>query len=269
MPRQFTLEYIQYSCGKLSCPAKKPSAHRHTSLKVAVFSDEQNTVFRDRKEFTGSIFKQLEGTYAYLQLCNQNRSVIQGLARADFWDYPEFVIREALLNALIHRDYSFSGSIIINVNDKSMEFTSIGGLLPGLLPDDIRNGISQLRNRKLADIFLRLNYIESYGSGIRRIFAHYDKCSEKPHIVTTLNSFKITLPNMNEPPKHDIPKAAINPQMQQMLEFISEKHDITEEELQEKLGIKRTRLYSLSTQMANMGLIKISGRGKRKKFIII
>ena len=40
-------------------------------------------------------------------------------------------MREALLNALVHRDYSFSGSIIINVNDSCMEFISIGGLLPG------------------------------------------------------------------------------------------------------------------------------------------
>ena len=45
---------------------------------------------------------------------------------------PEEALREALLNALVHRAYSFSGSIIINVNDERMEFISIGGLLPGL-----------------------------------------------------------------------------------------------------------------------------------------
>ncbi|MCL1810014.1 MAG: putative DNA binding domain-containing protein, partial [Clostridiales bacterium] len=130
----------------------------HT-VKVAVFSDGGNTVFRDRKEFTGSVFAQLEETFAYLQLCNQNRSVINGLARTDYWDYPEEALREALVNALIHRDYSFSGSIIINVNEKRIEFISVGGLLAGLLPEDILNGISQLRNRNLADAFLRLNII--------------------------------------------------------------------------------------------------------------
>jgi len=76
---------------------------------------------------------------------NQNRSVIDGLTRADYWDYPKDATREALLNALIHRDYSFSGSVIINVNDTCIEFISLDGLLPGLSPEDFRSGISQLR----------------------------------------------------------------------------------------------------------------------------
>jgi ATP-dependent DNA helicase RecG len=168
----------------------------HT-IKVAVFADEQNTVFRDRKEFTGSIFEQLEDTFNYLQLCNRNKSVIDGLTRKDFWDYPKDAIREALLNALIHRDYGFSGSIIINVNDSCMELISIGGLPPGLSTDDIRNGISQPRNKKLAEVFHRLNFIEAYGTGIRRIFALYGNCPVLPVIDVTQNSFKITLPNMN------------------------------------------------------------------------
>jgi len=73
------------------------------------------------------------------------------------------------------------------------EFISIGGLLPGLSPLDIRNGISQLRNRRLAEVFHRLNFIESYGTGIRRIYALYDKCEQKPEISVTPNSFKLNL----------------------------------------------------------------------------
>ena len=57
-----------------------------------------------------------------------------------------------------------------------MEFVSLGGLVQGLSADDIRNGISQLRNRNLAEMFHRLNFIESYGTGIRRIFALYSDC---------------------------------------------------------------------------------------------
>ena len=56
------------------------------SVKAAVFADEQNTVFRDRKEFTGSILRQLEETFDYLNLCNKNHSVIIGLVRKDHWD---------------------------------------------------------------------------------------------------------------------------------------------------------------------------------------
>ena len=129
--------------------------YSHPLSLVAVFADEENTKFRDSKEFGGSIFEQLDNTYAYLTLCNKTVATFKGLERIEKVDYPEEALREALLNALVHRDYSFSGSIIINVNDKEMEFISIGGLLPGLSPDDIRSGISQPRNKNLADILHR------------------------------------------------------------------------------------------------------------------
>jgi len=238
------------------------------SVKVAVFSDEENTVFRDRKEFTGSVFTQMEDAFAYLQLCNQNRSVIDGLTRRDYWDYPKDAVREALINALIHRDYSFSGSIIINVNEKSMEFISIGGLLPGLLPEDIRNGISQLRNRNLAEAFYRLNLIESYGTGIRRIFALYGGSPAKPDIIVTPNSFRITLPNMNTR-KGQAPVSTVTQQMRRVLECLASNRDITDAELQQILQIKRTRLYTLINQMQDAGLIKIDGRGKNKKYMTV
>ena len=244
----------------------------HT-VKAAVFSDEKNTVFRDRKEFAGSVFEQLEETYSYLQLCNQNRSVISGLDRVDYWDYPKEAIREALLNALIHRDYSFSGSIIINVNEHKMEFISIGGLPPGLSADDIRNGISQPRNRKLAEVFHRLNFIESYGTGIRRIYALYEDCTEQPMIEVTPNSFKMILPNMNASnevlPLTGAELSTITDQMRVLLDYFTEQGEVTEQEVQELLGIKRTRAYKLTKQMVDMGLLKIVGRGANKKYTTI
>ena len=127
---------------------------QHT-IKVAVFADAAKTVFKDAKEFGGSLFRQLEDTYSYLQLCNRTMASFHGLNRAEKQDYPEEALRKALLNAMVHRDYSFSGSIIINVNDMGMEFISIGELLPGLSVEDIRSGISQPRNRKLAEIIVK------------------------------------------------------------------------------------------------------------------
>ncbi|MCL1804691.1 MAG: putative DNA binding domain-containing protein [Clostridiales bacterium] len=237
----------------------------HT-IKAAVFSDERNTVFRARKEFTGSVFTQMEEAFAYLELNNQNRSVINGLARIDHWDYPGDALREALINALIHRDYSFSGSIIININEKRMEFISLGGLLPGLTPEDIRSGISQLRNRSLAGIFHRLNFIESYGTGIRRIYALYEDCPAKPEIAVTPNSFKIILPNRNNSEEAKPYEYVFTPQMRQFLDCLHENEDATDEELQQRLGIKRTRMYALVNQMAEAGFIRVAGRGKGKKY---
>ena len=245
----------------------------HTT-KIAVFKDEFCTEFRDSKEFGGSVFKQFEDSVNYLALCNKTASTIKGVIRTDKKDYPEEAIREALLNALVHRDYSFSGSIIINVNDSKMEFISLGGLLPGLSTEDIRIGVSQPRNKKLAEVFHRLRLIESYGTGIRRIFKLYENCPIQPIIEVTANAFKIVLPNMNAcgTPAERVPEAtekapvAITPQMKTVLDYLAEYGEMTDEDLQELLNIKKTRAYLLARQMNENGLIDIIGRGAAKKY---
>ena len=246
---------------------------QHTT-KIAVFGDEANITFKDAKEFGGSIFKQLDDSYTYLTLCNRTAATIKGLERVELSDYPEDALREALLNALVHRDYSYSGSIIINVNDSCIEFISIGGLLPGLSADDIRNGISQPRNRKLAEIFHRLRLIESYGTGIRKIYALYKDCAVQPRIEVTTNTFKLVLPNMNasgsvaESASETVEKApvVITPQMKTVMDYLAEYGEMTDEDMRELLNIKKTRAYLLARQMNETGLIEIIGRGAAKKY---
>lgn len=246
---------------------------QHTT-KIAVFGDEANITFKDAKEFGGSIFKQLDESFAYLTLCNRTAATFKGLERVELSDYPEDALREALLNSLVHRDYSYSGSIIINVNDSCIEFISIGGLMPGLSAEDIRSGISQPRNRKLAEIFHRLRLIESYGTGIRKIYALYKGCAAQPRIEVTPNTFKLVLPNMNaaatasESAPEETEKAplVITPQMKNVMEYLAEYGEMTDEDLQELLNIKKTRAYLLARQMNENGLIEIIGRGTAKKY---
>jgi ATP-dependent DNA helicase RecG len=246
---------------------------QHTT-KIAVFGDESNIAFKDAKEFSGSIFKQLEDSFAYLKLCNCTAATFKGLERIELPDYPEDALREALLNALIHRDYSFSGSIIINVNDSCIEFISIGGLVPGLSAEDIRNGISQPRNRKLAEIFHRLRLIESYGTGIRKIYTLYKSCATQPRIEATPNTFKLVLPNMNAAMKITETSATkstaelvtVTPQMKTVIDYLTEYGEISDEELQELLNIKKTRAYLLTRQMNERNMIDIIGRGATKKY---
>ncbi len=242
----------------------------HT-IKVAVFGDDMNTQFRDSKEFTGSVFQQLEDAFSYLMLCNKTTASFEGLERIDHSDYPEEALREALLNSIVHRDYSFSGSIIINVNDNGIEFISIGGLLPGLSPDDIKSGISQPRNKKLAEIFHRLHLIESYGTGIRRIYSLYRDCSLQPRIEVTTNTFKFILPNMNKSVsmRKDMPrKSTLTPQMKMILDYINENGSITDSEIQTLLGVKSTRAYTIVKSMKGAGLITAHGRGTDKKYTL-
>ena len=253
----------------------------HT-VKVAVFGDDAKTIFKDNKEFGGSVFEQLEGAFDYLMLCNRTVSEIKGLERVEKQDYPEAALREALLNALVHRDYSFSGSIIVNVNEKEIEFISLGGLLPGLSPDDIRSGISQTQYKTLAEVFHRLRLIEGYGTGIRRIFGLYSECLLQPRIEVTPNTFKIVLPNMNVASSvvYDSSVSANNPfvserpapyttgQMQRIVDFIKEKGRITDLEIETLLGLKKTRAFTIAKRMRDMGLIEAVGRGDGKVYVL-
>lgn len=155
-----------------------------------------------------------------------------------------------------------------------MEFISLGGLLPGLSAEDIRIGVSQPRNKKLAEIFHRLRLIESYGTGIRRIFKLYENCPVQPDIEATNNAFKIVLPNMNacEPSSGAASKAgekisaAVTPQMKTVVDYLAEHGEMTDEELQDLLNVKKTRSYLIARQMHENGLIDIIGKGAEKRY---
>lgn len=236
------------------------------SIKAAVFADEDNTSFLDSKEFTGSILRQLDDAYSYLMLNNRNNAEFKGLERVEHYSYPQEALREALLNALVHRDYAFSGSIIININESQIEFISLGGLLPGLSAEDIQNGISQPRNPKLAEVFHRLRLIESYGTGIRRIFTLYRDCEKKPEIIVTPNTFKLILPNRNYYSTDKSEEKALNDQQRTILQYIERNGAITEETAQKLLGVKRTRAYVILKEMRDSGLIEVQGRGQNKTY---
>ena len=108
--------------------------------------------------------------------------------------------------------------------------------------------------------------IESYGTGIRKIYNLYANCSEQPRIEVTSNTFKIILPNMNRATAKES-GTGITAQMQKILDYIDENGKITDLEIQDLLGLKKTRTFTLAKQMRDEGLIKVVGRGNEKKYI--
>ena len=172
----------------------------HT-IKAAVFEGINQNVFKDRREFSGSLMQQLNDVYDYIDFHNQTHATFRKLLRIDTRDYPEVAVREALLNTLVHRDYSFRASTLIRIYEDRIEFVSIGGLLPGLELDDLMMGVSVCRNPHLANVFYRLQLIEAYGTGMKKIMGAYANALVQPKIKTTSNAFKIILPNVNFTPK--------------------------------------------------------------------
>lgn len=113
------------------------------SIKFAIFQGTDKAVFKDRKEFTGSLFTQLIGVYRLIDFYNGTKASFHDLLRIDERDYPEDAVREALLNAIVHRDYSFSGSTLINLYSDRLEIISLGELVPGLSLEVAMMGASQ------------------------------------------------------------------------------------------------------------------------------
>lgn len=168
----------------------------HT-IKVAVFQGTDQMEFKDRREFIGSLLKQKNEVYEFIGFHNQNHATIEKLLRIDVRNYPEVAIREALLNMLVHRDYSFSSVSLISIYADRIEFVSIGGLVPGIELEDILIGLSICRNQNLANVFYRLHLIEAYGTELKKIMQAYEGKKVKPQIEATKNAFKIILPNIN------------------------------------------------------------------------
>lgn len=168
------------------------------SIKMALYQGSDKTVFRNRKEFTGSILKQMNEVMEAIDFYNQTKADFQGLARVDKRDYPVEAVREALLNCIVHRDYSFSGSTLINLYEDRLEFVSLGGLVAGISLQAIFMGVSQTRNVKLASLFYRMELIESYGTGIGKIQEAYFYEKAQPNFDTATGVFRVILPNCNE-----------------------------------------------------------------------
>lgn len=238
-------------------------------IKAATFNGTDQREFQDRKEFTGSILKQLNDAYDYLALRNQNRASFEGLFRVDQKDYPEVALREALLNAIVHRDYSYSAGTLLSVYSDRIELVSIGGLVHGIALEDVLLGLSVCRNQKLANIFYRLSLIEAYGTGMKKINNAYSESPVKPEIMSTSNAFKITLPKINSY------KAASNlsRSMDQMKEtaailgFINEHGSISRLQLESLLEMKTATAIRTLKKLTESNVITPVGKGKNTRYV--
>lgn len=223
----------------------------HT-IKVAVFQGTDQTIFKDRREFTGSLMQQMNEVYDFIDFRNQTRATIEKLYRVDVRDYPEVAVREALLNLLVHRDYSFSASAFISIYEDRIEFVSIGGLMPGIDLEDVMVGISVCRNQDLANVFYRLHLIEAYGTGMGKIMKAYESMQVKPVIETTKNAFKIILPNINA--KYETENATVKTKSGTPVTVHTEK-ELSDEE--EKI-LEYARKHGAITKNDVIGLLEVS-----------
>lgn len=237
------------------------------SIKLAVFEGSQKTIFHDRRELSGSLLDQLGEAFAFIDQHNRTRAEFVGLDRIDRQDYPPEAVREALLNAVTHREYALPSPTLISLFDDRAEFVSLGGLVRGVSYDDIMLGVSALRNPRLANVFYRLRLIEAYGTGLMKINECYADCERKPVIEVTSNAFKITLPNRNFMPNGTAARAAVpggpsDARQREVLRLLSTHGLLSRKEIETELGISQSSAILLIRDMLRAGLIERTGAGR-------
>lgn len=246
-------------------------------IKLAVFEGSKKSVFKDRRELSGSLLEQMEEAFNYIDRYNRTRAEFSGLDRLDMRDYPPEAIREALLNAIVHRDYSFSEATLISIFEDRIEFVTIGGLVKGITLDDVKLGISVLRNQHLANIFYRLRLIEAYGIGILKINECYDDFAVKPLIETTGNAFKITLPNTNFHAEEQ--KSSLTPKtsgstsvtkkeerINTVLDLCRSKGSIVRGDVEMALGVSQSTAILLLRELTDDGVLIKKGKTKNLRY---
>lgn len=239
----------------------------HT-IKVAVFQGTKKSVFKDRSEVHGSLFRQLHEAYRFLEQYNRTRAEFYGLRRIDLLDYPVDALREALLNSIVHRDYAFSGSTLISIFDDRIELVTIGGLVTGISYKDMMLGVSVARNENLANIFYRLKLIEAYGVGIPKIMESYSDTSVNPIFTVTDNAFKLTLPNCNigreiESEQMD----GLSDKEKQVLTLLKHAESITRKDIQKALGISQSSAITILKKLTAQELLHKNGSGKNTRYV--
>lgn len=249
----------------------------HT-IKVAVFQGTDQTIFKDRREFSGSLLQQMNEVYDYIDIHNRTRATIEKLLRIDTRDYPEVAVREALLNLLVHRDYSFSASGLISIYDDRIEFISVGGLMPGIDLEDVLAGISVCRNQDLANVFYRLHLIEAYGTGISKIMRAYAGQNEQPQVLVTKNTFKIILPNINEQAERVSVQQAVNAEAKEsnapgaeekvILEYAETHDSIKSKNVMELLGVSASTALRLLKKLVMSKALVQHGKARNTYYCL-
>ena len=241
----------------------------HT-VRLAVFEGDAKRVFKDRAEFSGSLLKQLDEIYEYLDRINRTRAEFPGLKRVDTRDYPPEALREALLNAIVHRDYSYSASTLVSVFDDRIEFVSLGGLPKGIGYGDMMLGVSVLRNSRLAEVFYRLRLIEAFGTGVPKIMECYRGYEVQPKIELSDNAFKITLPNVNfrsvDRSVERLEEDALPDAGRRVLKYMAGRGMVSRKEIEDALGLSQGRATRILNGLLEKKLALKRSRGKNTAY---
>ncbi|MCM1253689.1 MAG: putative DNA binding domain-containing protein [Clostridium sp.] len=168
--------------------------NKYAKIQCALFKGITRDVFIDKKEFSESIYEQIEEAYQFVLRHIDMGAEIDGIYRSDAYELPISAIREMIANAVIHRSYLDKSCIQVSIFDDRLEVLSPGMLYNGLDLETAKMGKSTCRNEAIAEAFHYMHMIEAWGTGIPRIIS---RCKEyglgTPLFEECGNGFKVTI----------------------------------------------------------------------------
>ncbi len=142
------------------------------------------------------------------------------------------------------------------------------GIVKGLSLNDLYLGISESRNPNLANIFYRLKYVESFGTGIGRIIQSYDDYNKKPIFVDTDKAFNVTLYNVNYVENHEKILPSNLTQEEKIIEYLKKNNKINRNIVEQLLDISSTRAKNILNKMCKNKLTVMVGSGKNIIYVL-
>lgn len=241
-------------------------------IQCALFKGTERVVFIDKRDFDGPLYEQIEEAYEFVLKHINLGAEINGLVRSDIYELPTEAIREAIVNATTHRNFLDRACVQVAVYDDRVEITSPGMLYGGLTIEQIKEGGSKIRNRCVAEVFSRMKIIESWGTGIKRMFS---SCKEygirEPELLEIGDSFRVNLyrPSYNEVHQkvhQSSPKSSLkdrNQTQQKILDMILENPEITQIAMAEKLDITSRAIKKNIKELIDKGLVERIGSARK------
>ena len=236
----------------------------------------------DDVEFEGNIIYLLKASLDFVKRNSKKMWKKGPVYRIEYPEYPERAVQEALVNALIHRDYSVVGSEVhVDIYDDRLEIYSPGGMYDGTFVQDLNplNVSSTRRNPIIADVFARMDLMERRGSGLRKIIEAYEaeenyKKELKPEFKSTESSFTTILKNLNydtqnvtqnvtqSEGQNDGQKLKPSDRREKILEIIKNNHKITAYDLSKQFNVTDRTIKRDLKVLTDKKIIKYVGSAK-------
>lgn len=249
-------------------------------IQCALFKGTTRDVFIDKKEYTGSIYEQVENAYQFVLRHINQSAKIEGLVRKERYELPPGAIREMIVNAQVHRNYMDSSSIQVAVYDDRLEISSPGSLYGGLTLQEIICGKSKIRNKVIAEIFNKMDLIEQWGTGIQRIINRAKEYGlPKPEFMEIGETFRVNL-YRKKADKKPIKKADKKPiktadkkpikvnRENLIMAYIKENGSISNMEARQILNLAESTTKRFLKNMVNEGLLLEKGERKSRIYVL-